>query len=113
MSNILDQILERYVTPLMKFIRAWVHKKVAVQDFSVPYEIEAIFMVLYAVVKTRGQKTVVKFFPHEVADMEPACEMLHLQQSTDYKVPYIFVLWLSIIVMVPFDLTSIDSQKKD
>lgn len=25
--------------------------------------------------------------------------------------PYILVLWLSIIVLVPFDLTSIDSQR--
>jgi hypothetical protein len=64
-------------------------------------------------VKTRGQKTVVKFFPHEVSDMEPACEMLHFYQSTDYFVPYILVLWLSIIVLVPFDLTSIDSLKND
>ena len=32
--------------------------------------------------------------------------------NTQYwQVPYILVLWLSIIVLVPFDLTSIDSQK--
>jgi len=40
-------------------------------------DVTAIFMILMSMVKTRGQKTVVKFFPHEVADMEPACEMLH------------------------------------
>ena len=32
--------------------------------------------------------------------------------NTQYwQVPYILVLWLSIIVLVPFDLTTIDSQK--
>ena len=28
-----------------------------------------------------------------------------------WQVPYILVLWLSIIVLVPFDLTTIDSQR--
>lgn len=32
--------------------------------------------------------------------------------NTQYwQVPYILVLWLSIIVLVPFDLTTIDSQR--
>lgn len=79
----------------------------------------------------RGYKTVVKFFPHEVSDMEQVVELLHFQATPDtskhdrsappkdfsgwnaqyWQVPYILVLWLSIIVLVPFDLTTIDSQR--
>lgn len=77
MPNILDKVLEPFVTPLMTFIKVWVHKKVAAQDYEITPEITALFAILISMVKTRGQKTVVKFFPHEVADMEPACEMLH------------------------------------
>lgn len=53
-----------------------------------------------------------KFFPHEVSDMEMITEMLHFQETTDWEVPYILVLWLSIVVLVPFDLTTIDSGKE-
>lgn len=95
----------------MTFVKRWVHKKVAVGDYSVTIEVKAIFMILCSMLKTRGQKTIVKFFPHEVADMEPCCEMMHFQQSAEYHVPYVMSLWLSIIVLVPFDLTTIDSQK--
>lgn len=51
----------------------------------------------------------VKFFPHEVSDMEQVTELLHFQDTHEWQVPYILVLWLSIIVLVPFDLSTIDS----
>ena len=60
--------------------------------------------------------------------MEMVVELLHFQQIPEielersmteldtsnwnaqyWQVPYILVLWLSIIVLVPFDLTTIDS----
>ena len=57
--------------------------------------------------------------------MEQVVELLHFQKIPEtetfeakstvgqyaqyWQVPYILVLWLSIIVLVPFDLTSIDS----
>ena len=43
--------------------------------------------------------------------LEQVAEMLHFQEETPWEIPYILVLWLSIIVLVPFDLTTIDSQK--
>lgn len=62
--------------------------------------------------------------------MEQVVELLHFQETPElettrpqkptdtsnwntqyWQVPYILVLWLSIIVLVPFDLTTIDSQK--
>lgn len=44
--------------------------------------------------------------------MEMITEMLHFQDTTNWEVPYILVLWLSIVVLVPFDLTTIDSGKQ-
>lgn len=52
-----------------------------------------------------------KFFPHEVADMEPVVEMLHFQDTEEWCNAYVLILWLSIIVLVPFDLETIDSKK--
>ena len=68
-----------------------------------------LFLLLTQVCKVRGYKTIVRFFPHEVSDLEQVTEMLHFQEETPWEVPYILVLWLSIIVLVPFDLTTIDS----
>ena len=62
--------------------------------------------------KVRGYKTVIKFFPHEVADMEPVVELLHFQAGNEeWWISYVLILWLSIIVLVPFDLQTIDSKK--
>ena len=58
--------------------------------------------------KVRGYKTVAKFFPHEVSDMEPVTELLHFQDGDDWHISYLLILWLSIIVLVPFDLTTIE-----
>ena len=44
--------------------------------------------------------------------MEPVTEMLHFCDHTEYQMPYILVLWLSIIVLVPFDLSTIDTEKQ-
>lgn len=75
--TILDSVLEAFVTPLISFIKAWVRKNVAVQNYQVKNDVKNIFMILSHMCKTRGYKTVVKFFPHEVSDMEPVTEMLH------------------------------------
>jgi hypothetical protein len=44
--------------------------------------------------------------------MEHITELLHFQEVDHWEVPYILVLWLSIVILVPFDLTSIDSGKQ-
>ena len=114
----------------MHFLQVYVRKAVAAEAFDVPTEVKALFLVLCQLCKVRGYKTIVKFFPHEVSDMEMVVELLHFQVTPEieiertntpqlasawnaqyWQVPYILVLWLSIIVLVPFDLTSIDSQK--
>ena len=45
--------------------------------------------------------------------MEPCVEMLHFQEPdiNQHVIPCMLVLWLSIIVLVPFDLNTIDSKK--
>jgi hypothetical protein len=55
----------------------------------------------------------VKFFPHEVCDLEYMVELLHFAETDDWCVKYILLLWLSIVVLVPFDIDTIDSKKGD
>jgi len=108
-SNILDSILEEFVAPLITFVKKFVLKCVANKDYKNGNEVKQIFAVLGHIIKVRGYKTVIKFFPHEVSDMEPVTEMLQNCDYSQVMLPYTLVLWLSIIVLVPFDLTSIDS----
>mmetsp|Transcript_4041 Transcript_4041/g.3867 ORF Transcript_4041/g.3867 Transcript_4041/m.3867 type:complete len:1193 (-) Transcript_4041:55-3633(-) len=67
--------------------------------------------LVYTLCKIRGSKTIVKFFPHEVSDLEPVFYYLsNLTEGTLWQSHYSLLIWLSIIVMVPFDLETIDSN---
>ena len=79
--------------------------------YGVPREVSQLFEIIHWLCKVRGYKTVVKFFPHEVADMEPVVELLHFQSTDEWWIAYVLTLWLSIIVLVPFDIDTIDSKK--
>jgi len=46
-------------------------------NYKVSDDVRALFIILAYLCKVRGYKTVLKFFPHEVADMEIITEMLH------------------------------------
>lgn len=71
----------------------------------------AAFNYMFVVVNVRGYKDIVKHLPHEVADFEPVLCLLEQQDPNDsntWTTRYILLLWLSIIVMVPFDLSRFD-----
>jgi len=38
--------------------------------------VDRVFKVIYTLAKVRGYKTVIKFFPHEVAHLEPVLQLL-------------------------------------
>jgi hypothetical protein len=68
--------------------------------------------LVYAACKTRSYKGIVKLFPHEVADLEPALQCLLCQEPSDHatwEVRYVLLLWLAMLVLVPFDLRTVDS----
>ena len=44
--------------------------------------------------------------------MEPCVELLHFQDGREYWIPCMLTLWLSLIVIVPFDIQTIDSKKE-
>jgi hypothetical protein len=57
---------------------------------------------------------IVKFVPHEVSDLEPLVALLKglsaEERREHWQVPYSLMVWLSMVVMVPFDLSIIDSS---
>ncbi|KAJ8691519.1 hypothetical protein PTI98_011083 [Pleurotus ostreatus] len=68
---------------------------------------------LYGYIRFRGYKNIVKFFPHEIADLGIARDyMLHengfFHVPSEWELRYIVFLWLSLVCMIPFDLSQFD-----
>ena len=76
-SNVLDPVLEDVVAPIMDFFRLYVRKAVSGGVYLVPLEVRNLFRIVTQLCNVRGYKTIVKFFPHEVSDMEQVTELLH------------------------------------
>ncbi|XP_018322258.1 tubulin-specific chaperone D [Agrilus planipennis] len=83
-----------------------------IRDQSNPPELKhAVFKYMHVIISVRGYKDVVKRLPHEVADFEPVLQMLEQQDPSDsdtWFTRYVLLLWLSIIVMIPFHMSRLD-----
>ena len=71
----------------------------------------SLLQIIYQLTKVRGEKYVVQHFPHEVKDLYPALSYLVRERDdAAYWYPrYVVLLWLGVIVLVPFNLDIIDS----
>eukprot|EP00698_Gefionella_okellyi_P015427 TRINITY_DN4352_c0_g1_i1.p1 TRINITY_DN4352_c0_g1~~TRINITY_DN4352_c0_g1_i1.p1 ORF type:complete len:1198 (-),score=203.98 TRINITY_DN4352_c0_g1_i1:1530-5069(-) len=100
---LLDPHLESVITPLMDHVR---------RNLACAEVVNPCLGLIYVLSKVRGFKTIVKFLPHEVADLEPLLSVLELCDKRNFETwqsRYGLLLWLSIVVLVPFDLQTIDS----
>jgi hypothetical protein len=79
---------------------------------------EYMFKILYRLIKTRGYKSILKFFSNKVDDLEPC---VHFVQKIRYckefilhwEMRYIMLLWISLLMMIPFDMDLIDSSEQN
>lgn len=75
-------------------------------------QLQALMGFVYTLCRLRGHKTVTRFFPHEASDLEPVLAALRAQDRGNHarwQTRYGLLLWLSMLVLVPFDICSIDS----
>ena len=114
----LGEIFERYqLQPALldPHLEPWLAQLFAPIKANDPARLHHACRAVYVLAKVRGYKTVVKFFPHEVRDLEPALELVLEQgdpcDTAHWETSYVLLLWLSIIVRVPFDLASIDTAE--
>ena len=134
-SHLLDPHLDSMVTPIMarvrSSLRSWHEGRMAAagsgggggggagsggfeafRAYANPV-MHRQLQVVYALCKTRGYKRVIKLFPHEVADVEPCVQALVCTDAGDHgtwETRYVLLLWLSILVLIPFDLSRVDSS---
>ena len=112
--QLLDPHIESIVSPLSETLRsACGTPSSECEEPADERKIRRACRVLYFLAKVRGFKVVVKFFPHSVADLEPCLDLLEKQDALDaetWETRYVLLLWLSILVMVPFGLSTVDSR---
>lgn len=131
-SYLLDPFLEQLVVPAVEKLKT--HTKSLVAKPSTPVSharLDRVAQLLYGYIKFRGYKTIsaclcllystqsekslVRFFPHEIADLSIVLDYLLLptgpaQEQTQWALRYIVLLWLSLICMIPFDLVQFDED---
>jgi tubulin-specific chaperone D len=64
------------------------------------------------------KKNTVRFFPHEIADLAIALDFAQVLEraqssSTLWSTRYVTLLWISLICMIPFDLSQFDDFGKE
>jgi len=73
---------------------------------SRPFSIERVWV----------EKPIVRFFPHEIADLSIALDYMQLpnglvQKLHQWTLRYVILLWLYLICMIPFDLVQFDEAE--
>ncbi|CAA0813577.1 Tubulin-folding cofactor D [Striga hermonthica] len=120
-GQLIEPYLESIVSPLMDLVRLRTMELGASSD-EIMEVIKPICIIIYSLVTVCGYKSVIKFFPHQVSDLELAVSLLEKCQNTnaatslrqessgEMETKCIILLWLSILVLIPFDISSVDTS---
>ena len=77
---------------------------------------EAIARLLYTLCKIRGPKIVTRFLPNEPRWLEPLTNLLTSRStgpSSSWQFRFILLLWLSHLLLTPFDLSTISTPSTE
>uniref|UniRef100_A0A7N0ZQQ9 Tubulin-specific chaperone D n=2 Tax=Kalanchoe fedtschenkoi TaxID=63787 RepID=A0A7N0ZQQ9_KALFE len=120
-GQLVEPYLESMVSPLMHIIRSKAIE-MGVSSNEIVDVIKPLCIIIYSLVTVCGYKAVIKFFPHQVSDLELAVSLLEKfhdttavtslrQESTgEMEAKCVILLWLSILVLVPFDISTVDTS---
>eukprot|EP00055_Hartaetosiga_balthica_P001417 m.138335 g.138335 ORF g.138335 m.138335 type:complete len:1230 (-) comp14085_c0_seq1:53-3742(-) len=105
--HLLDSQLETMVSILLDTV------KNNIKEESKQAEVDAAFKLLYMLTKVRGYKTVLKRFSHQSTDLILVLELVEAEDPsilTRWKHRYVLLLWLSLISLLPFNISVFDEQ---
>ncbi|CAL4917490.1 unnamed protein product [Urochloa decumbens] len=120
-GQLLEPYLESIVSPLMSLVRSKTMELGAGTDELLDI-IKPLCIIIYTLVTVCGYKSVIKFFPHQVSDLELAVALLEKchtmssatalrQESTgEMETKCVVLLWLYILVLIPFDISTVDTS---
>ncbi|GAA6008247.1 hypothetical protein JCM10207_000052 [Rhodosporidiobolus poonsookiae] len=115
--QLLDPSLEALVSPLLLTLREQVRRRELPLSSK---RLNRLARLVYFVTKVRGAKVVVRFFPHETSDLSLLLPLLSSTfspsadptpstssrslTSASWELRYLLLLWLSVVIRLPFDL---------
>lgn len=108
MKALLPPIVEAYIESLLKPDTRKASSHVDIQT--------ALSSIIYTLCKVRGAKVIVGFFNNEPRYLDPILTTLEDVafnvggDEVSWKVPYVLLLWLSHLLLTPFDLASISAR---
>ncbi|XP_057805540.1 tubulin-folding cofactor D [Salvia miltiorrhiza] len=120
-GQLLEPYLESIISPLMAIVRSGT-AELGTASNEIVEVIQPICIIIYSLVTVCGYKSIIRFFPHQVSDLELAVSLLEKchatnsdtslrQESTGVmETKCVVLLWLSILVLIPFDLSSVDTS---
>ncbi|AQK64747.1 Tubulin-folding cofactor D [Zea mays] len=120
-GQLLEPYLENIVSPLMSLVRSKTMELGASTDELLDI-IKPLCIIIYTLVTVCGYKSVIRFFPHQVSDLELAVALLEKchtmssatalrQESTgEMETKCVVLLWLYILVLIPFDISTVDTS---
>ncbi|KAG8955854.1 hypothetical protein FRC04_006301 [Tulasnella sp. 424] len=112
-SYLLDPFLEKMMNPLLQKFKDRARRMVEGKASYDRKMWQGLPSLIHHLIKTRGAKTAVRFFPHTTEDLEVALAYLSTQDATEpmnWETRYIVLLWLSLVAMLPFDLAQFDGE---
>ncbi|KAI9675943.1 MAG: hypothetical protein M1829_003181 [Trizodia sp. TS-e1964] len=123
LSTILPLLISAFIAYLNQAIRENIYSKTIPSKNTIPLH-RSICKLLYTLCKIRGEKVVSRFFNNEPRYLEPLLLMFEVESSVtfgpEHPIPvendamiweerYVMLLWLSHLLLAPFDLASISS----
>uniref|UniRef100_A0A1B6E9Z8 Tubulin-specific chaperone D n=1 Tax=Clastoptera arizonana TaxID=38151 RepID=A0A1B6E9Z8_9HEMI len=102
--HLIDPYLDEILSNIVTLVRN--------PDLSLEIKHKA-FKYLQLLTVVRGYKVVAQHLPHEVSDLEPTLKLLEEQDEKDpetWETRYSLLIWLSIIVMIPFHMSRLDGD---
>jgi hypothetical protein len=108
LKALLPPIVEAYIESLLKSDTRKATTHVDIQT--------ALSSIIYTLCKVRGAKVIVGFFNNEPRYLDPILTTLEdvtfneTGDEVSWKVSYVLLLWLSHLLLTPFDLASISAR---
>ncbi|KAI1003472.1 hypothetical protein K3495_g4733 [Podosphaera aphanis] len=135
LPQLLDPHLDRFIPLLADSFLAYLKSSTSTPTTAVPFLVpvsKAICQLLYRFCKVRGEKVIIRFFSTETKHIEVILSALEQRGPKEQRISseiitgdeereekwaweeiYISLLWLSQLILAPFDLESISSDVCD
>ncbi|KAF2488225.1 armadillo-type protein [Neohortaea acidophila] len=117
--QLLDARLNQLLPPIVEaFAESLQRERKPAPVSHVDFE-SAICILLYTFCKVRGHKVISRFLNNEPRYLEPVLSRLeHVlaereQRPEEWQTPYVLLLWLSHLLLTPFDLSTISNRPVD